>query len=548
MEPPRRTLSAWWTEDLFAGAGPVGRPLSRRTAALGLAGVTALAAVLLFLRLSCPLREPDEAGPAEGARRLLTDGPMAAAEPWPLHTWVVLGSFRVLGVHDWAARAPSAAVGVLTVLATGLWGWRLLGPRAGLAAAVILVLSARFLFLGRLVAPDGLMGLTLLGALALGHAAVDRPALGWRAWLASAAVAGLGWLAGGPAVLAAVVVAVEVFTRLDRRTARPTATAWAAYLTVALGLPLPWIVVRPAVAAGAAPNGVSAVLALAALGTGMLPWGLLAPALVAILVRRSPRASASRPPALGFLLVGLAAVLAVSLGVGGPAMGRLLPVLPLAALALAVPLARLPAWSAAVSGRCLAVRGTQVALAAAALVALAALAGGLVSAGAAAALAGGAALAGLALSQPLPRLRPAVAWSVCGATTLAVLVALAYHVLPGYHRRAAVRGQVRAVAEAGGDTSLPVVCYPRRFDSVGFYLDRDDVRAFTAAEKLHLLDALRDRPETLLFAETGPALEDLLGDLPPGMEFIRRGRVGLVTAGTVRYRPEPPAALLARLR
>ena len=148
----------------------------------------------------------------------------------------------------------------------------------------------------------------------------------------------------------------------------------------------------------------------------------------------------------------------------------------------------------------------------------------------------------LFVSRPEWRARPRAAWGLCAAATFAVLFVGVYGLLPGYARKFSLRGQVRPLAE---EETLPVVCYPRRWDSVNFYLRRDDVRVYAAAELPELIEALRGRRETLVFVKTGAPLDELLADLPPGMEFVMQGRQGTLTVGRVRDRPEAPAALYA---
>jgi hypothetical protein len=137
-------------------------------------------------------------------------------------------------------------------------------------------------------------------------------------------------------------------------------------------------------------------------------------------------------------------------------------------------------------------------------------------------------------------------WGLCLAATFALLFTGVYGLLPGYARKFSLRGLVRPLAASGAEERLPVVCYPRRWNSVSFYLRRDDVRVYTPAELPQLVEALRGRPETLVFVKTGAPLEALLAGLPPGMEFVPQGRQGSLTVGRVRYRLELPAGLYAQ--
>jgi hypothetical protein len=128
----------------------------------------------------------------------------------------------------------------------------------------------------------------------------------------------------------------------------------------------------------------------------------------------------------------------------------------------------------------------------------------------------------------------AVPWAACGVATFLLLLAAVHQVLPGYARRFSMRGQVRPHAELCA-ASLPVACYPRRWDSVSFYLRRDDVGVWTAGQRRELVARLRKGP-ALLFVKSGRHLEEFLRDLPPSLEFVPRGRRGNATVGVVRAR------------
>src|SRR5437867_3335274 len=125
-----------------------------------------LVAGLLFLaRLDAPLLEPQEARYAEIPRQMLAEQswmtPVLHGQPYldkpPLLYWLVMLSYSVFGVHDWAARIVPGTAGVLTVLLSYLWGRRIAGERAGLCAAMILCLSARYVYLARMLSFDTLL-------------------------------------------------------------------------------------------------------------------------------------------------------------------------------------------------------------------------------------------------------------------------------------------------------------------------------------------------------------------------------------------------------
>jgi 4-amino-4-deoxy-L-arabinose transferase-like glycosyltransferase len=86
----------------------------------------------LHSALSTQLLEPEEVRYAEIPRQML------AADRWvvpvlhgqdyldkpSLFYWLVMGSYRLFGVHEWAARLAAGLVGVLTVGVVHGWGRR----------------------------------------------------------------------------------------------------------------------------------------------------------------------------------------------------------------------------------------------------------------------------------------------------------------------------------------------------------------------------------------------------------------------------------------
>src|SRR5262249_47304007 len=96
--------------------------------------------------------------------------------------------------------------------------------------------------------------------------------------------------------------------------------------------------------------------------------------------------------------------------------------------------------------------------------------GGLCRPAAGALLAGGAA-AGLAgLVRRGPACRVSRSFALCGSVTFLFLLLAVHQLLPAYARRFALRGQVRSHAALCADRGVPIACYPRRWDSISFYL------------------------------------------------------------------------------
>jgi dolichol-phosphate mannosyltransferase len=569
-------LPFWWTRALFPVDSPPS-PLSPRGETVGLFTLLLVAILLFCSRLGCPLQEPEEARYAEIPRQMLETGswavPVLHGQPYldkpPLLYWLIMLSYSLCGVHDWAARLVPSFAGVLTVLVTYWWGRRTLGLRAAFLGALGLCLSARFVYFGRLLTMNGLLCLCVVTALAAAHIAILGPRLRWRYWLLAAAACGLGLLTKGPVALALAVVPVLACQLLDPRTARPRWPAWLAYGAVALGIAGPWYVA----AAASDPEFAGyffwrhSVLRFVApfdheeptwyyvpgLLLGMLPWSLLLPSLVKALGRRSGPEAAERPAALGFFLLAALWSLMFYSAAGCKRAGYILPVMPPLALALGWLLDRVlhreplrravpdtpPVWT--LFGQRLSLLVLAGGVGGAILAAVVGILDPTTTLGVA-----GAGLLGVwGLSRMGLQRGARVSWGLCGAATFAVLLTAVCLVLPGYARRFSMRGSLRPQARLGLEKEVPVLCYPRRWDSVSFYLQRTDIRVFPRERRPQLIAELRTRPETLLVVKSDHSLQDLLRDLPFGLEFRPRGRKGNVTVGVVRARPEAPASLFA---
>jgi dolichol-phosphate mannosyltransferase len=574
-------LPFWWSRVVFAAPDPVDtphpRPLSPGTRAVQSMSAVALllvvAVLLFFSRLRTPLLEPQEPRYAEIPRQMLQQGsflvPVLHGQPYldkpPLLYWLVMGSYHLFGVHDWAARLVAGLAGLLTVLTTWWWGRRALGPRAGLVGALVLCLSAEFVYRMRMLTMDGLLALCVTAALACAHAALRGPALrrGW--WLAAAAACGLGVLTKGPVAVALVAGPVLAFRLLDPRAARPGLRDGLVFLAAVVAVAGPWFVLvglrEPGflsyffwthnVVRFVAPfdHEKPAWFYLPAMLLGMLPWALLWPGMVRALARRSRRAAARRPAGLGLvLLAGLGCVAFFSAS-GCKRAGYLLPALPPLALALGWYLDQLLPRAAAVAGwAALWARGSRLAHRATLLVLVVA-AGVAVAAGARqmARPATSVLLAAMAVAAlvALVRRRRSASWGVCALVTFAVLLGALLELHAGYSRQFALRGRLRTDWRLAHQPGLPVVCYPQRWDSVSFYLPQADVHVYRADEERELADFLRHRPQTLVLVKSGSHLRHFLQALPAAAQFVPRGRPGAVTAGWVCVHEAPTDRLYA---
>jgi 4-amino-4-deoxy-L-arabinose transferase-like glycosyltransferase len=121
-----------------------------------------------------PLLEPDEGRYAEIPREMLVRGDFITPylnhvkyfEEPPLHYWLNAFSLATFGRNEFAARFPSALLGLGGVLLTYFVGRRVFGRREGLFGALVLGSSLGYLVLGRMNSID--MTLTFCMAATLG--------------------------------------------------------------------------------------------------------------------------------------------------------------------------------------------------------------------------------------------------------------------------------------------------------------------------------------------------------------------------------------------
>lgn len=218
-----------------------------RRAAWILAAIVVVGAALRLYALgtSPPGIHPDAASNAWNARCLRATGQDWNGTSWPLLTargfgqgqstldyYVIMPFQAVLGMNVISTILPSAITGILSILCIGIAGMRLLGRKAGLAAAAVMALAPWHLFLSRWGHESGLVPFLTaapLAAIALaGLPLTERGPEGARPRWALVAGAGAGlacygylalrvfWPAAVGAAALANAAAFPVFVR-DRR-------------------------------------------------------------------------------------------------------------------------------------------------------------------------------------------------------------------------------------------------------------------------------------------------------------------------------------------
>src|SRR5271170_4709320 len=161
------------------------------------------AAVYLGCILSPPsLMDDVDAVQAQIARNMLSSGDWVTArldgvaylEKPPLIYWMIAVSYKVFGVHDWAARIPVAISAIALCLLTAAFGFWAFGRRAGFYAGLCMSTCIGLFLFTRILVPDVI--LTLVIALALWAflrvIEVDEPhPRAWAAVFAASLGAGL---------------------------------------------------------------------------------------------------------------------------------------------------------------------------------------------------------------------------------------------------------------------------------------------------------------------------------------------------------------------
>jgi len=189
---------------------------------------------------------------AQIARNMLESGDWVTArldgvtylEKSPLIYWMMATSYRVFGVHDWAARLPLALAVVLLCWVTYRFTRWAFSERAGVYAGVCLATSAGLYLFTRILIPDATLTSTITAAIwawmRMLEADEPRPRF-WAAVLGIALGCGLllkGLIAGVFPVLAALVymgLTRQLFKRASWRQLSPGIVIAAALLIAA-----PW--------------------------------------------------------------------------------------------------------------------------------------------------------------------------------------------------------------------------------------------------------------------------------------------------------------------
>lgn len=185
------------------------------------------AAIYLGCIVSPPcLMDDVDAVQAQIARNMLTSGDWVSArldgvlylEKSPLLYWAMAISYKLFGVHDWAARIPVAlsAIGLNWLTAAfGIWAF---GKRAGFYAGLCMATCIGIFLFTRIQIPDVTLTLTIALAMWAFLRALDRDELHSRLWaFLLAASLGTGLLLKSLIAIVFPVGAALVYLLLSRQ-------------------------------------------------------------------------------------------------------------------------------------------------------------------------------------------------------------------------------------------------------------------------------------------------------------------------------------------
>jgi 4-amino-4-deoxy-L-arabinose transferase-like glycosyltransferase len=199
-----------------------------------------------FTRLgSSSLWDANEAFYAETPREMLVSGDylaprfnfQARAQKPPLTYWIVLASYKVLGVNEFALRFPGALAAAGTLLFSYGFTRLLFGPRAALAAALMVATTPRVFILARRLPIDILLLLFMTATLFCVIRAILRNDTIY--WASASLLAALGFLTKGPIAVVVPAGAALIWALRARRlrfSASPLVIGSAVFLAAAL----PW--------------------------------------------------------------------------------------------------------------------------------------------------------------------------------------------------------------------------------------------------------------------------------------------------------------------
>jgi 4-amino-4-deoxy-L-arabinose transferase-like glycosyltransferase len=206
--------------------------------------------LFLFGLGSFALTDPDESFYAQTAREMTEKNdiitPYIFGKPQfekpVMYYWLIMASYKVFGINEFAARFPSALFGILGVIGVYFLA-RLIfrSDMAGFLSAVVMSTSAWYFILARACVTDMVLGVFILYCLYFFLRGMVSG--GKRFFLLASAMAALAVLTKGPIglFLPGVVIMVYMFTGKRLRELPKIPVFWSVLLFLAISVP--WYVI-----------------------------------------------------------------------------------------------------------------------------------------------------------------------------------------------------------------------------------------------------------------------------------------------------------------
>lgn len=169
---------------------------------------------------------------------------VAYLEKSPLIYWMMAVSYRIFGVHDWAARLPLAFSSVLLCWVTFRFARWAFGDDAGLYSGLVLATCAGLFLFTRILIPDAIVTLTITGAIWAWLRLLEHEEQNPRNWSIILGVSiGCGLLLKGLIAVVFPILAGLAYMAITRQLF--SLTAWRRLhiflaVVVALVIALPW--------------------------------------------------------------------------------------------------------------------------------------------------------------------------------------------------------------------------------------------------------------------------------------------------------------------
>jgi 4-amino-4-deoxy-L-arabinose transferase-like glycosyltransferase len=169
---------------------------------------------------------------------------VAYLEKSPLIYWMMAATYRIFGVHDWAARLPLAFSCVLLCWVTFRFARWAFGDDAGLYSGLALATCAGLFLFTRILIPDAIVTLTITGAIWAWLRLLEPDEQNTRKWSVVLGVCmGCGLLSKGLIAIVFPILAGLVYMAITRQLF--SLAAWrrldiSLTIVIALIIALPW--------------------------------------------------------------------------------------------------------------------------------------------------------------------------------------------------------------------------------------------------------------------------------------------------------------------